>query len=58
MASGNGRGRVVITGMGIISPLGNTVDEMWRRAVAGESGIGELTAIDPSATTRARSPAR
>ena len=48
MASANGRGRVVITGMGIISPLGNTVDEMWRRAVAGESGIGELTAIDPS----------
>ena len=48
MASANGRGRVVITGMGIISPLGNTVDEMWRRAIAGESGIGELTAIDSS----------
>ena len=41
--------RVVITGMGVISPLGNTVDEMWERALNGESGIGELTAIDPSA---------
>ena len=49
MASVNGNRRVVITGMGVISPLGNTVDELWRRAVAGESGIGELTAIDPSA---------
>ena len=41
--------RVVVTGMGVISPLGNTVDEMWERALNGESGIGELTAIDPSA---------
>ena len=49
MASDNGRRRVVITGMGVISPLGNTVDELWQRAVAGESGITELTAIDPSA---------
>ena len=48
MTSGNGRGRVVITGMGVISPLGNTVDEMWQRAAAGESGITELTAIDPT----------
>ena len=49
MASDNGRRRVVITGMGVISPLGNTVDELWQRAIAGESGITELTAIDPSA---------
>ena len=41
--------RVVVTGMGVISPLGNTVDEMWERALNCESGIGELTAIDPSA---------
>ncbi len=41
--------RVVVTGMGVISPLGNTVDEMWARALNCESGIGELTAIDPSA---------
>ena len=46
-ASGNGR-RVVITGMGVISPLGNGVEELWRRALDGESGITELTAIDPS----------
>ena len=46
-ANGSGR-RVVITGMGVISPLGNTVEELWRRALDGESGISELTAIDPS----------
>ena len=47
MSTGNGR-RVVITGMGVISPLGNSVDELWRRALDGESGITELTAIDPT----------
>ena len=45
---GNGRRRVVVTGMGVVSPLGNSVEALWRRAVAGESGITELTAIDPS----------
>ena len=40
--------RVVVTGMGVISPLGNTVDELWERALNCESGITELTAIDPS----------
>ena len=44
----NGHRRVVVTGLGVISPLGNTVDEMWERALRGESGITELTAIDPS----------
>jgi 3-oxoacyl-[acyl-carrier-protein] synthase II len=40
--------RVVITGMGVLSPLGNSVDETWTRAVAGESGLGRLTLVDPS----------
>jgi len=31
--------RVVITGMGIISPLGNTVSQFWDSLVAGKSGI-------------------
>jgi 3-oxoacyl-[acyl-carrier-protein] synthase II len=39
---------VVITGMGVVSPLGNSVAEMWDRAVAGRSGIGRITQIDPT----------
>ena len=47
MSGTNGRRRVVITGMGVLSPLGNSVDEMWARAIDGQSGIGRLTQIDP-----------
>ncbi|SDM59331.1 3-oxoacyl-[acyl-carrier-protein] synthase II [Fictibacillus solisalsi] len=38
--------RVVITGMGAISPLGNSVEETWNRIIAGESGVGPLTRRD------------
>jgi 3-oxoacyl-[acyl-carrier-protein] synthase II len=38
--------RVVITGMGCISPVGNDVPEAWSAVVSGRSGIGPLTAID------------
>ena len=34
---------VVVTGMGLISPLGLSVDESWKNAVAGKSGIGHVT---------------
>ncbi|MDO6568824.1 beta-ketoacyl-ACP synthase II [Alteromonas sp. 1_MG-2023] len=40
--------RVVVTGLGMLSPLGLTVDETWRRLLAGESGIGEITHFDCS----------
>ncbi len=40
--------RVVITGMGAITPLGNNVDEYWKNLVDGESGIGRITVIDPA----------
>jgi 3-oxoacyl-[acyl-carrier-protein] synthase II len=42
----NGRRRVVITGMGTLNPLGNTVDEYWEGAVAGRSGVDWLTQVD------------
>ena len=40
--------RVVVTGMGAITPLGHTVEETWKAALAGESGIGPITQFDPS----------
>ena len=39
-------GRVVITGMGIISPLGNDVDTFWDKLIHGTSGIGPMTLCD------------
>ncbi len=38
--------RVVVTGMGVVSPLGCDVDTFWRRLVSGESGVGEITRFD------------
>ena len=40
--------RVVITGMGVVTALGHTVDEFWRRLVAGESGVDRITRFDDS----------
>ena len=42
------RRRVVVTGLGIISPVGNTVQESWDNIVAGRSGIGPITRFDAS----------
>jgi 3-oxoacyl-[acyl-carrier-protein] synthase II len=42
------RRRVVVTGLGIISPVGNTVPEAWDNVLAGKSGIGRITQFDPS----------
>jgi 3-oxoacyl-[acyl-carrier-protein] synthase II len=38
--------RVVITGMGIVSPVGNTIDESWKNILAGKSGINSLTNLE------------
>ena len=38
--------RAVITGMGVISPIGNTVGEYWSNLVSGRSGIGPITLCD------------
>ncbi len=39
--------RVVITGMGVVSPVGNTVDEAWESVKNGKSGITNITLFDP-----------
>jgi 3-oxoacyl-[acyl-carrier-protein] synthase II len=43
------RRRVVVTGLGLISPVGNTVEEGWANLVAGRSGIANITKFDASA---------
>jgi 3-oxoacyl-[acyl-carrier-protein] synthase II len=41
-------GRVVVTGLGAVTPLGLSVDTFWPRMIAGESGIDRVTLIDAS----------
>lgn len=40
--------RVVVTGLGAITPLGNTVEQFWQQILAGKSGIGPITKFDSS----------
>jgi len=42
------RKRVVITGMGALTPLGNSVEEFWTGLISGKSGIGPITLCDSS----------
>ncbi|MHB1133719.1 MAG: beta-ketoacyl-ACP synthase II [Chloroflexota bacterium] len=42
-----GRRRVVVTGLGLMSPLGHSVEEHWAGAAAGRSGIDHIVAFDP-----------
>ncbi len=44
----NGRARVVITGMGAMTPLGESVAAFWDGLVAGRSGVGRMTLADPT----------
>jgi 3-oxoacyl-[acyl-carrier-protein] synthase II len=45
------RRRVVVTGLGAVSPVGNTVAEAWANVIAGRSGIGPITRFDASTFT-------
>ncbi|HZV78061.1 MAG TPA: beta-ketoacyl-ACP synthase II [Candidatus Binatus sp.] len=40
--------RVVVTGIGAVTPLGNSAKEFWTNVVAGKSGVGEITLFDAS----------
>ncbi len=40
--------RVVVTGLGAITPIGNTVEEFWKNLIAGKSGAGPITKFDTS----------
>ena len=41
--------RVVVTGLGALTPLGNSVEESWEGAITGKSGIGPITKFDSTA---------
>jgi 3-oxoacyl-[acyl-carrier-protein] synthase II len=43
--------RVVVTGMGAITPVGNSVQEFWEALKSGKSGIGRVTRFDPAGFT-------
>lgn len=49
MANSPSERRVVITGLGVASPLGNNVDAMWSQIVAGQCGIDRITLFDATA---------
>jgi 3-oxoacyl-[acyl-carrier-protein] synthase II len=40
--------RVVVTGLGVVTPLGHEVDAFWKRLVSGDCGIDRITAFDPA----------
>ena len=48
MSQLKGQRRVVVTGLGLVSPVGNTVDDAWENLLAGRSGIATLTKFDHS----------
>jgi 3-oxoacyl-[acyl-carrier-protein] synthase II len=46
MSSNNGRRRVVVTGLGAVTPLGTDVESTWASLIAGRSGAGKITQFD------------
>jgi 3-oxoacyl-[acyl-carrier-protein] synthase II len=49
MSESNYRRRVVITGLGVVSPLGNTPEQLWSNLLEGQCGIDHIKAFDVSA---------
>ena len=49
------RARVVVTEMGVVSPVGIGVSEFWNAALTGQSGISAITSFDPFHKDRYRS---
>ena len=49
MASTSAYRRVVITGLGVVSPLGNSPQALWDALVAGRSGVAPLVNLPPLA---------
>jgi len=47
MGADGGKTRVVVTGLGAVTPLGNSVPEYWRAVCEGRSGVGPITRFDP-----------
>jgi 3-oxoacyl-[acyl-carrier-protein] synthase II len=45
-----GNRRVVVTGMGVVSPLGLDVEQTWQALAAGKSGVGKITSFDASSS--------
>ena len=48
MTENNKKERVVITGMGIVCPLGHDIETMWQAVLAGKSGVARTTIFDAS----------
>ncbi len=46
MGFANNNRKVVVTGMGVLTPVGNTVEEFWKNLLAGKSGAGPITYFD------------
>ena len=40
--------RVVVTGLGVVSPIGNSIDEFWKSLLEGRSGVKRLVYFDPA----------
>src|SRR6266850_507046 len=40
--------RVVVTGLGVVSPLGNELDKFWENIISGQCGVDKISSFDPS----------
>ncbi len=49
MGSSSDQRRVVLTGLGVVTPLGNDIERLWTNLLNGQCGIGRITAFDPAA---------